>query len=123
MISCLAEGALNMLDGEACRTWWLRRLHPAGAACPKCGVAVTGQRAETWRADGRLRCRDCGKWFDNRTGTPLDTIRADWKQLTVIASMVPAGMRPIVVGRICRISDDTVRRIAKRLCLEVPHHG
>jgi hypothetical protein len=120
VISCLTVNALNMLDAGACRAWWLRRLHPAGAACPGCGVIVEGLRLERWQSGGRLHCADCGKWFDNQTGTPLDHCRADWKQLTVIASLIPLGLAPAQVALICRLSDDTVRRIAKRLHLGAP---
>lgn len=118
MISCLSLVAVELLDAGACRAWWLRRLHPAGPVCPSCKVAVQGRRAETWSNGGRLHCKSCGKWFDNRTGTPVDTCRADWRQLTVIASLLPAGVAVPIVAQICKLSQHTVRNAAERLLLE-----
>lgn len=114
MISCIADSALALLDEKSCRAWWLRRLHPAGTVCPSCGTSIADARTEAW-AEGRLiRCRDCGKFFDNRTGTELSGVHADWKQLTLFVTLLSVRMPAAQIARLCRISDDTVRRLARR---------
>lgn len=114
MITCLADSALAMLDEKACRSWWLRRLHPAGPVCPQCGVSVTGQSAETWANDGLVRCRDCGKWHDCKTGTLICGLHMSWQQLFLYIVMASRKDRTAEIARWCKISDDTVRRLAKR---------
>lgn len=115
MISCIAGSALTLLDDAACRAWWLRRLHPAGGRCPQCGISVTGVRVESWNSDRLLHCRGCGKWFDNRTDTFLSGLRVDWRQLTLLVTLLSAGLKPVQIAPLCQISEDTVRRFAQRL--------
>ncbi|MGD0585567.1 MAG: hypothetical protein ABSA86_07295 [Oryzomonas sp.] len=112
MICCFS---LSLLDATACRAWWLRRLHPAGPACPACGVALCGVSTETWASDGLVHCRSCGKCFDNRTGTPLCGTHIDWRQLTLLATLLAGGMKPSRIAVHCRISVDTVHRITRRI--------
>jgi hypothetical protein len=113
LISCIADSALALLDENACRAWWLRRLHPAGPCCPVCGVSITGSSVETWAADGLIRCPNCGKWFDNKTGTTLCGVHADWRQLTLLVSLNSAHVKLPIIARCCQISAGTVQRILR----------
>lgn len=115
MITCIANQAIDLLDQNACRAWWLRRLHPAGAMCPACGVSLPATSTGTWADGGLVNCRDCGKWYDYKTGTPLCGLHLSWQQLTLFVTLFQLGLKTSQLARYCQISDDTVRRLVKRL--------
>ena len=106
---------IDLLDESACREFCLRLLHPSGPRCPRCGVCLTGVRVETFRAGGRVECQSCGRWYTARTGTPLQGIKANWRQLVLLCAMHGRGCRPSDISPVCRISEDTVRRYLKRI--------
>lgn len=90
-------------------------MHPSGPTCPACGVSVAGPSAGTWADGGLIRCRDCGKWFDCRTGTPISGLHLSWQQLTLYVTLYSVGLRSAKIASYCQISDDTVRRLKRRL--------
>jgi transposase-like protein len=76
---------------------------------------VIGVRVESWSSDSLIECRDCGKWFDNRTGTLLCGVHADWRQLTLFVTLKSAKLKTGSIARLCQLSSDTIRRLSKRL--------
>lgn len=111
---CTIDAVPEMLNQEACRRWWLRRLHPAGPSCPHCGVTVVGPRAETWRNDGQIRCSSCRHYFTNRTSTPMQGSTANWAQLYLVALFTAYRLPLAVIVAICGLSENTVRAWQRR---------
>jgi transposase-like protein len=103
------------LDENICRAWWFQLLHPDGPRCPRCKSAVVDGRVETFRDGGRVKCHSCDRWFTLRTGTPVQGMTADWRQLTTLTWLSFQGHSLADIARACRISDDTARRYLKRL--------
>lgn len=112
---CAIAASSEVLDQIACRAFFVRRLHPAGALCPYCRVAVNGRQAETFAAGGRLRCNACQKWFTYRTGTPLHDVKTDDRQVFLLLMLTGAGCSPELIADICRLSDPaTVTNLQRR---------
>jgi len=114
-VTCLVANIAEALDAEACRTFWVRRLHPAGPACVSCGCSLAGRQAETFSAGGRVHCRNCGAWLTYRTGTPLAGLALDDRQLAVIVTLARLNVPARQIAQAAGCSDDTVRRTIRRL--------
>ena len=106
---CAALSSVRMIDMAECRAFWIRRLHPAGPACPDCGVSLDGRQAETFKAGGRVRCNSCGRFFTYRTGTVLHGANADDRQLYLVAFLTASECSPRAIALATGLSTETVR--------------
>lgn len=111
---CVVAASLENLDLAACRSFWVRRLHPAGPHCPACRVALDGRQAETFRDGGRVHCNSCARWFTYRTGTLLQGTIADDRQLYLVAMLTSLDCQAARIAAVCRLSIDTVRAWQRR---------
>lgn len=95
MLEISREFSIEMLNEDACRDWFLRKLHPEGARCPKCGVEITSEKKTRsfWEMK-RVGCLSCGRTFSAVTGTPLHKIGIEFRVLYLLLFMVSHGVRP-----------------------------
>lgn len=114
MLPCIAIRP-EILDEEACRTWAIRRMHPAGPICPRCRVSPSGRQAETFAGGGRIHCNSCGAWYTARTGTSLEGSTLDWRQFRLLVIMIANGRPVTETADLCGVSSDTVRVWRRRL--------
>jgi transposase-like protein len=108
-------GIVAVLEENACRDWWLKRLHPDGACCPGCKQALTTRVVESWRMDATVKCTGCGTWFNNRTGTVLSSLQGSWQQLLLFLALWENRAPSAVIAKSCEMSVDTVARLKSRL--------
>ena len=112
---CAIAASTDVLSQEACRAFFVRHLHPAGAACPYCGIAASRQQSETFSAGGRLRCNSCHRWFTYRTGTPLQDVKTDDCKLFDLVRLTAAKCPPDIIAAVCGFSDvATVTNLQRR---------
>lgn len=104
---CAIAASLDVLDKAAIRSFFIRRLHPAGAHCPYCGIAAVGRQVETYSAGGRLRCNSCHRWYTYRTGTPLNEVKTDDRQVYLLVMLTAAGCPAEIIADVCQLSDLT----------------
>lgn len=105
----LTSFGVDMLDLSVCRNWVLHQIRPIGAACHKCGTPIESQRSiESFMADGRTCCKQCGKWFSNRSGTILQDSKLGWRELYLLAVLTELGMKQEEIGQRVGVHPDTV---------------
>jgi len=92
-----------------CREWILKRLHPDGAYCPGCGLAVP-ERAlpRFWEAE-RVKCSACGKFFTALTGTFLSGCQLDFCRVIRLADLLALGVPDKKIAEILPMSAANVR--------------
>lgn len=99
----------RFFDAETCTDWFLSRYYPQGPTCPRCGGAITGDRAlARWRSLKRLTCSHCGRKIKATTGTILQEAHIDPRQLFVLLSMLGVGADPAEVARMVGVTPATV---------------
>jgi len=103
-----------MLDQDACRAFWIRRLHPHGPTCPDCKVSLDGRQAETFNSGGRVHCNSCDRWFSYRTGTIIHGLKGDDRQVYLLVMLTEAGCSSRFISIAARFSIDTVRSWQRR---------
>ncbi len=112
---CAIAALPRNLRADDCRAFFIRHLHPAGARCPYCGIAASGRQVETFNAGGRLCCNSCHRWFTYRTGTPLQGVKTDDRQVFLLVALTAAGCLPEIVAGICQFNDvATVTKLQRR---------
>lgn len=108
--------SFSALDEAACRKLILDALHPDGARCPDCGLAL--DNPASFMAGGRCVCGACGRWFEARTGTFLQGSQFEYRQVVLLAALahfMEEGLDTTSVARYLNVSTDTVRIWLKRL--------
>lgn len=106
----------TFLDPDRCRLWILERLHPNGAACPRCAAPVMseiGIRA-FWAAD-RLKCSHCRRSFMATDGTFLEHISLSLPQLILVGILSKMGLKGAEVARAAGTSEVCAYAWSKRL--------
>lgn len=99
------------LDVRACNAWLLRALHLQNPHCRWCGRALTSPaQAATWRALGRLRCSDCGRWCTPLTNTPLSKSSLDPRRYVLLCLLALAGLGDRAIAQRLKVSAETIRR-------------
>ncbi|MGE4544187.1 MAG: hypothetical protein AB7D06_08760 [Pedobacter sp.] len=105
----VAELSDRFFDAQTCTDWFLARCYPQGPACPRCGSAITGERAiDRWRSLQRLTCTSCQRKIKATTGTLLQEAHLDPRQLFVLLSMLGLGADPAAVARVIGVTAATV---------------
>lgn len=115
MMRCSVHTALDMIREDECRRFLVRRLHPAGAQCPACGVVLSRSAADHFTDGGRLRCRDCGRWFTWTTGTVVEDSKLDVRQLVLLILLCSAGAKADAIATATRLTPQSVRAWRRRL--------
>lgn len=99
----------NFLDYEFARIWVLKRLHPDGAYCPGCGVAVHENKMQRFWSNQRISCRVCGKYFTALTGTFVAGCQMDFRSLILLSFLLALDVNAQIIARIIGISKENVR--------------
>jgi hypothetical protein len=93
-------------------------------ACPNTTCQAYGQRGgdnlrpHGWSSKAKgircLRCTACGKSFSQRSGTPLFRTQLPPDKVLQIAEHLVEGTGMRATSRLCRVSLNTVLRLARR---------
>lgn len=99
----------RFFDASTCADWFLSRCYPQGPVCPRCGGAITAERAlNRWRSLQRLTCPNCRRKIKATSGTLLQEAHLDPRQLFVLLSLLGLGADPVAVGRVIGVTAATV---------------
>lgn len=99
----------NFLDRDVCRQWILKRLHPAGEFCPRCGLRLSGRQATRFLQDRPVCCRECGKTFTARTGTILAGKNLSYQEIILMAWLMARGDKNSTIADIIGCNRETIR--------------
>lgn len=91
--------------------------------CPHCQSQQVSKNGREPRSDGtlmqRYRCRDCGKQFNERTGTPMARLRAPSSVVAFALNVRSEGMGVRATARSFGKSHSTLLRWEQRLANQV----
>jgi hypothetical protein len=78
---------------EACRSWFLHELNPAGALCPGCELEITNERklASYWSLK-RVTCSGCNRTFSAVSDSVLNGLGIDFRVLYLLLFLVGSGV-------------------------------
>lgn len=101
---------LDLLSEESCRNWFLQRVHPEGAFCPKCRAGVPGEKSKQsfWKMR-RVKCTSCRVMFNAATDTVLEGLKIDFRELYILLFMTGCGLSIYQVAEKIGVSHQTVR--------------
>ena len=103
MLELKEEFSIEMLDEDACRNWFLKKIHANGVHCPECGREITSARKlETFWAMRRTSCPHCGRSLSALTGTALNKITIEFRALYLLLFMIGHGGRGVHVNNIAK---------------------
>jgi len=105
----------DFLSEGYCRTWVLKRMHPAGAFCPRCRRALTGTTMNRFWEGQRVRCSFCRKKFTALTGTYLTRTHMSYRQIVLIAVFVGYGMPVRTIAEKAGVNKGTVMNWKRKL--------
>lgn len=97
---------------DLCRLVIGRHIKPS-PICPGCGVSLTNQEIDRLYDGKRLACRECGKSHKLYSGTVLEGVHAEPREIVLIAAMSAFGEPVKHIHQITGLSDDTIRRIQR----------
>ena len=99
----------NFLDADVCRQWILRRLHPAGAFCPRCGVRLAAHAADRFWQGRRFTCRSCGSDATAKTATILAGKNLSYQEIVLMAWLMADGKSNSEIAGVIKCNRETVR--------------
>ena len=97
------------LSESACRDWVMKRIHPTGAYCPGCHVAIPEKSLQRFWNSQRVKCCQCNKFFDARTGTFLSGCQMDYREVILLAVLLTPDITDKIIADILNISAENVR--------------
>lgn len=99
-----------VLDSRKVRQIVLQMLHGEVMRCPACGQSVSDRQRETLlQENGRVCCKNCKRWFTNRTGTILDRSCLSFSSAFFLAALSALGVDVQTRARIIDVHPDTVK--------------
>lgn len=105
----------DMIDAETARAWVLQRVSPAGPTCPGCGELAIGDQAMAWRRDKRVRCKVCGRFYTNRSGTAFDGCALGWREVYLMLVLIAAGCTAEEIAPRVGVHPRTIVRMQRRI--------
>jgi transposase-like protein len=106
----LADFSARFLDADACRSWILARLHPAGPACPHCRQPLADdRRIGRWNAGQRIQCANCSRFFTSTTRTLLAGKHGDPATVFLLAVLIGLDVRNDQAARVIGCDPETIR--------------
>lgn len=81
--------------------------------CPGCAVSLDDQERQRLYGGRSVVCRHCGKKYRLTTGTVLEGIHADFRDVVMICVMHRHGAALVDIETVTGLSDDTIRRMIK----------
>jgi len=97
---------------DLCRLVVGRHLKPC-PICPGCGVSLSQQEIDRLYSGTSVVCRGCGKKHRMTTGTVLEGVHADMRDILLIAAMTACEEPVSDIVKVTGLSDDTIRRIQR----------
>jgi transposase-like protein len=109
------------LDDTACRDLLLSVLQPGQTVCPECGSSLSTNRQEqTFRSGGRVCCKECGRWFDHRTGTILSGTTLSVREIIYLVLLLGQGLPIKTIANRMDLHEGTVRDWRERVSITAP---
>ena len=100
----------DVLDSLKVRQIVLQMLHGEAMKCPACGQPVSERQHETLLQEtGRVCCKHCHRWFNNRTGTILDRSCLTFSSFYLLAVLSALRVEPQQIAQILDIHPDTAK--------------
>jgi transposase-like protein len=109
----------DQMDEAVCRETIARLIKPA-PVCPRCHVSLTDPDRDRLYAGKNLICPSCGVKHSLRSGTNLNGIHCDYRDIVLVAAMCFWGAPIDSISKAAHISGATVRRLAERLTFSTP---
>lgn len=106
----------DQLDESACRILIARILKPS-PICPRCKISLTDQERDRLYAGKSLICTSCNTKHSLRSGTHINGIHCDYRDIVLVAAMRHWGASVDAISRAAHISSATVRRLVDRFQL------
>ena len=100
---------IDFINESTCREWILKKLHPAGAYCPGCGVAIPEKSLQRFWMSERVKCCQCEKFFTALTGTFLSGCQLDFREVVLLAILLSPVMPDKTIADILKMSAANVR--------------
>lgn len=114
----LAGVSEDLLQVDHCRMMILQKIHGDRPACPECRAEILTPRAlVSFWSGARVCCKECGKYFDARTGTVLAGTTLDFRQVLLLSLLLSVGIPARQVAVRLRLHESTVRDWRDRLSL------
>lgn len=104
----------SWLDEMTCRMWVLLRLHHRGASCPGCGSPIGENQRPAFSAFNRIRCRNCGKYFNALSGTFLSGVKTDLRRVVMMAYLIGLGLPDTMIAKRMGVDRSLVWRYRQR---------
>lgn len=86
-----------------------RHLKPS-PICPRCGVSLNMQDVDKLYSGAAVICRDCGKKHRLSTGTVLENVHHDLRDIMIVAILHRCGKKPKEIQTETGLPEDTVKR-------------
>jgi transposase-like protein len=103
-------------DAADCAETWRALRWPDGPECVECGSSDVAVQARSYRGHlRRYECRQCGRWFSDRTGTFLEHSKVDLKVWVYVLREMQKGRAPTAFAEEVPCSPRTARRMAEVL--------
>ncbi|TLM66031.1 MAG: IS1 family transposase [Deltaproteobacteria bacterium] len=110
----------ELVDEAAARHWLLQAFKSGRMICPACGRSEFSVAQMTSFRDGRrVKCA-CGRWFIDRTGTPIDHSSLTHAQAAVLIHLLACRYPAAEIAERIGCSADTVTRMQRRLASRNP---
>lgn len=114
MIAAVELGP-EMVDGDLARQWLLQVFKGGQMVCPACGRSTfSAVQQLSFREGRRVKC-ECGKWFIDRSGTPIDHSSLSHAQAAVLIHLLACRLPAAEIAARVGCSADTVTRLQRRL--------
>lgn len=105
----------EMVDESAARHWLLQVFKGGQMICPACGRSTfSAVQQLSFREGRRVKC-ECGKWFIDRTGTPIDHSSLTHAEAAVLIHLLACRLPAAEIAARIGCSADTVTRMQRRL--------
>jgi len=104
----------GFFDEDMVRFWVVHRLHYAGARCPKCGAKIQPAQRQRWTALDFIICRYCGAQFRATTGTFLEGLRVQPRDVFFMFLMFHFGLTNQQIAARLQFTRETVRQWRQR---------
>jgi len=108
----------DQMDEAACRFMIARILKPA-PICPNCKISLSDLERERLYNGKTLICNSCGVKHSLRSGTHINGIHCDYRDIVLVAIMRYWGAPISSISKATNISTATIRRLTERFTFPI----
>ena len=113
---------VDLLDWTTCYVELVKKIHPHGITCGRCGSGGRVGHGSTRRGYPRSRCTACGFVYSILSGTPFSGVHLGAKELVLFMRMW-ADKRPAhEIAQAVGATRDAVSLLQKNLILHKKHN-